>query len=171
MAQAPILAAGGIVIQSGSEPLIAVVQRRKDNGWVLPKGKLKRKETVIAAAEREAIEETGQIVSVHDYLGAISYHAGGRAKVVQFWCMASAGESELGLMKEIKTVAWLPLQAAIKRLSRPIEQAFLRQVGRHAIELAEDRTRERIDDRESADVDMSLGSVRSISSEQPAYSH
>ena len=35
----------------------AVVQRREDRGWVLPKGKLKPDETPIAAALREAHEE------------------------------------------------------------------------------------------------------------------
>ena len=55
MAQTPILAAGGIVLRGGARPRIAVVQRRKDNGWVLPKGKLKSKESVISAARREAL--------------------------------------------------------------------------------------------------------------------
>ena len=41
MARTPILAAGGIVLRGSGQPRIAVVQRRKDNGWVLPKGKLK----------------------------------------------------------------------------------------------------------------------------------
>ena len=34
------MAAGGIVVRGTHTPLIAVVQRRKDDGWVLPKGKL-----------------------------------------------------------------------------------------------------------------------------------
>jgi hypothetical protein len=37
----PIMAAGGIVIRNGAKPLLAVVQRRRANAWVLPKGKLK----------------------------------------------------------------------------------------------------------------------------------
>ena len=55
----PILAAGGIVIRNGAKPLVAVVQRRRDNAWVLPKGKLKPNEKPIAGARREAVEETG----------------------------------------------------------------------------------------------------------------
>ena len=42
-----------IVLRGGARPRIAVVQRRKDNGWVLPKGKLKSKESAISAARRE----------------------------------------------------------------------------------------------------------------------
>ncbi len=44
MARKPVYAAGGVVIREGSRPLIAVVQRSKDDRWVLPRGKLKRGE-------------------------------------------------------------------------------------------------------------------------------
>ena len=142
MTQTPIQAAGGIVIRGGLKPLIAVVQRRKDNDWVLPKGKLKRRERAIAAARREVIEETGHNVLVHEYLGAISYDVGGRPKVVQFWRMEAAGP--IGeVMREIKSVEWLPLQSAVGRLSRPLEQLFLRNVGRQAVKLNEPSFRKR----------------------------
>jgi len=70
MARTPILAAGGIVLGGGGRPRIAVVQRRKDNGWVLPKGKLKSKESAISAARREASEETGHDVVVREFLAS-----------------------------------------------------------------------------------------------------
>jgi 8-oxo-dGTP diphosphatase len=44
MARTPIMGAGGIVVRGGPRRLIALVQRSKDDAWVLPKGKLKRKE-------------------------------------------------------------------------------------------------------------------------------
>ncbi len=66
MARTPIMGAGGIVVRGGPRPLIALVQRSKDDAWVLPKGKLKRKEAPIAAAEREVVEETGYKVEIHD---------------------------------------------------------------------------------------------------------
>src|SRR5215468_3609214 len=119
MPRAPIMGAGGIVVRDGPRPLIALVQRRKDNAWVLPKGKLKRKEAPIAAAEREVVEETGFTVEIREYLGAISYKAGGKPKLVEFW--------------RIKAVQWLPLDAAIARLELPLEQLFLRNVGPRAL--------------------------------------
>ena len=73
MARTPILAAGGIVFRAGVKPQIAVVQRSKDNSWVLPKGKLKPKENAVSAARREASEETGHDVDVREFLGVISY--------------------------------------------------------------------------------------------------
>ena len=46
MPRTPIMGAGGIVVRGGPRPLIALVQRSKDDAWVLPKGKLKRGEVV-----------------------------------------------------------------------------------------------------------------------------
>ena len=134
MARGPVLAAGGIVVRGGSKPLIAVVQRRKDDGWVLPKGKLKPNEKAIAAARREVIEETGHNVFVHEFLGAISYEVGRKPKVVQFWRMQADGGPAYELMRDIKAVEWLPLNSAIEKLSLPLEQVFLRNVGRRALE-------------------------------------
>src|SRR5262245_20241962 len=141
MARTPTLAAGGIVLRDGVSPRIAVVQRRKDNGWVLPKGKLKSKESAISAARREASEETGHDVSVREFLGVIYYVARGRPKLVHFWQMKAAGAPARTLTKDIKALKWLPLDSAIERLSRPHEQAFLRQVGRQAVKLTEPENR------------------------------
>jgi 8-oxo-dGTP diphosphatase len=136
MAQVPILGAGGIVVRGGDKPLVAVVQRRKDDRWVLPKGKLKRDESAIAGAEREVMEETGQDVVVHEFLGAISYMVGGKPKVVQFWRMEAADRPARKLTKDIKAVKWLPLESAIKKLKDPLEQLFLRNVAERALVIA-----------------------------------
>ena len=48
MARGPVFAAGGIVVRGGPPPLVAIVQLRKDNTWVLPKGKLNKREHVVA---------------------------------------------------------------------------------------------------------------------------
>ena len=129
MPRTPIMGAGGIVVRGGPRPLIALVQRSKDDAWVLPKGKLKRKEAPIDAAEREVVEETGYRVEIHDYLGAISYKVGRRLKLVEFWSMRALGRSGYRLADDIRAVQWLPLEAAIKQLELPLEQLFLRNVG------------------------------------------
>jgi len=134
MAGAEILAAGGIVVRGVRRPMIAIVQRRKDDRWFLPKGKLKRREKAIAAARREVMEETGHDVEVHEFLGAISYKVRGKAKLVEFWRMEAASSPTRELADDIKAVEWLPLQAAIGRLDHPLEQVFLRNVGRRALE-------------------------------------
>ena len=133
MARAPIIGAGGIVVRDGSRPLIALVQRRKDGAWVLPKGKLKPREEPIAAAEREVVEETGYEVEIHEYLGAISYKAGRKPKLVEFWRMQAVSKIGRKPARDIKAVQWLPLDAAIARLELPLEQLFLRNVGPRAL--------------------------------------
>jgi 8-oxo-dGTP diphosphatase len=133
MAQKPIHSAGGIVVRKGAKPALAVVRRSKDGHWVLPRGKLKRKERPAAGARREAIEETGHKVSVHGYIGAIVYPSQGRSKLVQFWHMRAARNPSRDLMPDIAQVAWLPLNQAVKRLSSPLEKLFLQSVGRELL--------------------------------------
>ena len=133
MARKTIQAAGGIVVRNGARPLIAVVQRAKDELWVLPRGKLKFNESAIAGARREVVEETGHRVKVREFLGAITYRARGRPKVVQFWHMQAAVNPSRDVMKDIMAVEWLPLRAAVRRLSYPLEKLFLRNIGRNAL--------------------------------------
>ncbi len=136
MARAPVVAAGGIVLRQDQTSLIAVVRLRKRNEWVLPKGKLDDGETPRVAAEREVLEETGHDVSVHEYLGTLVYQSGGRSKVVHYWRMQASGEQVYELMDDVTAVDWLPLEAAVERLSRAYERAFLANVGPLALEAA-----------------------------------
>jgi 8-oxo-dGTP diphosphatase len=138
----PILAAGGIVIRDGQVPMIAIVRLRKDNAWVLPKGKLKAKEDAMTAAKREVLEETGHNVFVHEFVGAMSHATGGKLKVSQFWRMRAAGPPVRKLMRDVKAVRWLPLEAAIDTLTYAHERAFLAQVGPAALKAAEQSARD-----------------------------
>jgi 8-oxo-dGTP diphosphatase len=126
---APILAAGGIVLRGTSRPRIAVVRLRREKAWVLPKGKLMPREHPRDAAKREVVEETGHNVSVHDFLGSMSYAVEGKVKIVQFWLMRASGQPVHDLMDDVKAVKWLPLRQAIETLSRPHEKVFLTHVG------------------------------------------
>ena len=128
MARTPILAAGGIVMRSDA-PLIALVRMRKRDHWVLPKGKLDDGETARVAAEREVIEETGHDVNVHEFVGTMAYEVSGRPKIVHFWRMEARGGQSHPLMRDIRAVAWLPLESAIARLTRDHERSFLAEVG------------------------------------------
>jgi len=136
MARVPVLAAGGIVLRREKIPLIAVVRLRKRDEWVLPKGKLDDGETPRDAAEREVLEETGHDVSVHEFLGTLVYESGGRSKVVHYWRMETNGGQAYELMDDVRAVDWLPLDAAVERLSRTYERAFLANVGPLALEAA-----------------------------------
>jgi 8-oxo-dGTP diphosphatase len=134
-ARAPVQAAGGIVVRDAEKPLIAVVRLRKDNAWVLPKGKLKPGENALAAAKREVVEETGHEVEVHEFLGAMSREAG-KLKIVQFWRMSALDAPPRKLMRDVRAVKWLPLEQAIKTLTHAHERAFLEHAGPSALEAA-----------------------------------
>lgn len=144
MADNPILAAGGIVVRGNTRPTVAVVQLRKDGDWVLPKGKLNRGEDALAAAQREVHEETGHPVTVKEFVGTLCYEVNGRSKIVQFWRMHPNGGPVRELMHDIKQVAWLPLEKAIRKLARPHEKAFLASAGPAAIKLHRETTAIRI---------------------------
>lgn len=129
----PILAAGGIVTRGQVRPLFAVVRLRRQKSWVLPKGKLNRDETVLAAARREAIEETGHDVEVREFLGSIAYLTSARRKIVRFWRMEASGRPVFELMKDVSAVRWLPLSRAITKLTHEREKEFLAKVGPRAL--------------------------------------
>jgi 8-oxo-dGTP diphosphatase len=135
-ARAPVLAAGGIVLREGSKPRIAVVRLRREKAWVLPKGKLNPGEPALAAAKREVLEETGHEVSVHEFLGSMSYPLDGKIKIVQFWRMGATGRPVRALMHDVKAVKWLSLKEAIDTLTRAHEKVFLANVGPLALKAA-----------------------------------
>ena len=133
MASKIIHAAGGIVVRGGARRRFAVVQRSKDGLWVLPRGTLKRNERPIAGARREAVEETGFRVRVHQFLGAITYRARGQSKIVQFWLMDAAARPTWEVTKDVVAVKWLPLAKAVRKLSYPLEKVFLSGVGHRGL--------------------------------------
>jgi 8-oxo-dGTP diphosphatase len=100
---------------------------------VLPKGKLDDGETPRTAARREVLEETGHNVTVHEFLGTLVYESGGRSKVVHYWRMEAADTQTRELMNDVRAVDWLPLDAAVERLSRTYERTFLENVGPLAV--------------------------------------
>ena len=146
--RAPILAAGGIVLRGKVRPRFAVVRLRREKAWVLPKGKLYPREHPRDAAKREVLEETGHDVSVHEFLGSVSYVVEGKLKIVQFWLMRATGAPVHELNDDVKAVKWLPLRQAIETLSRPHEKVFLTHVG--PIALRADKKSRRAKPRRSA---------------------
>jgi 8-oxo-dGTP pyrophosphatase MutT (NUDIX family) len=121
-----ILAAGGVLCRhtpaGGDEVLVVHMKRYGD--WTLPKGKLKPGESFAAAALRKVAEETGCRARFEDYLGAIGYAVNGVPKAVLFWRMSLIEQNEIADHEEVAEVLWMPVPAAIQRLTYPDERAF-----------------------------------------------
>ncbi|GLH78167.1 hypothetical protein SSBR45G_30760 [Bradyrhizobium sp. SSBR45G] len=158
------MAAGGIVLRREQPPRIAVVRLRKRDEWVLPKGKLDDGETPRDAAKREVLEETGHKVTVHEFLGTLVHDTGTRSKVVHYWRMEAASEPSHPLMDDVRAVDWLPLDAAVERLSRDHERTFLETVGPYALAGLIRKTKakpaaEEFAARPAADADAAVGDI------------
>jgi len=122
-----IRAAGGLVWRDSPRgKLLAVVHRKRyGSDWTLPKGKLKKKETWLDAAQREVEEETACRVQVDGFAGVVGYTVDGKPKVVRFWNMSVIGEPGKQTDTEVDQVAWLPVAEACARLTYPLERAFV----------------------------------------------
>ncbi len=129
-AELPVIkAAGGILLRStprGEE--VMIVYRNRYQDWTLPKGKLKENESFPEAALREVEEETGCACRLGAYLGAISYAYNGIPKVVMFWKMSVLEEKPVASSEEIGEAVWMPVAAAMQRMTHAQEKSLLARV-------------------------------------------
>jgi 8-oxo-dGTP diphosphatase len=128
----PVLrVAGGIIqraTQRGDE--IMIVYRKREQDWILPKGEVRDNESFQDAALRQVEAETGCTCRLGNYLGTISYADNGTPKVVMFWKMTVIREkSSLADADVIGEAVWLPVPAAIQRLSHAQEKSLLSRLG------------------------------------------
>src|SRR5262249_27831063 len=125
-----VRAAGGIVLRNtpyGEE--VMIVYRKRYQEWTLPKGKLKEGESFQEAAVREVQEETGCSCQLGSYVGTISYARQDVPKVVMFWRMSVLEEDSPADTDEITRAVWLPVSAAVQRLTHAQERSLLARLG------------------------------------------
>ncbi|MEU8539219.1 NUDIX hydrolase [Streptomyces sp. NPDC048717] len=123
---------GGSGSGGGGEGVeIALVHRPKYDDWSLPKGKLKRGETLAACARREVLEETGQSCALGTRLPVVRYPVNGRPKEVTYWTARALGGA-FTPNREVDTLLWLPPAAARLRLTQPRDRALLTSALHHA---------------------------------------
>ena len=68
-----ITSCGGVIIYRG-KALILYYKNKRDNGWILPKGKLEQKESYRQAAIREVQEEASVKAQILKSLGKTQYN-------------------------------------------------------------------------------------------------
>ena len=116
----PILAGGAVVSRvhplRGTEVLL--IHRKRYDDWTLPKGKVEPGESLPACAVREVFEETGVTVRLAAPLDTIRYEAGKAGpKKVDWWGGIPVREVPRSPDDEVDMVSWLPLRAALTRLT------------------------------------------------------
>lgn len=139
----PVLAGGAVVTRQhptrGTE--VVVVHRQRYDDWSLPKGKVENGESVPAAAVREVFEETGVRVRLGVPLDTVCYDLTKPArpdlskhgkvlsgiKKVSYWGATSTSEIKRAPDHEVDVVSWLPVRAALGRLSYAADHFLLEQ--------------------------------------------
>jgi 8-oxo-dGTP diphosphatase len=121
-----IRAAGGLVWRvTKNSREIALVHRAQYDDWSLPKGKVEKGETWVAAALREVEEETGCTVRLGRFAGCSCYTVKGIAKVVLFWHMMLDSETVFEPNEETDELIWLPAVEAASKLDYDSERVLL----------------------------------------------
>jgi 8-oxo-(d)GTP phosphatase len=116
----PILAGGAVV--SRPHPLrgteVLLIHRKRYDDWTLPKGKVEPGESLPACAVREVLEETGVTIRLGAPLDTIRYEAGKAGpKKVDWWGGIPVREVPRSPDDEVDMVSWLPVRAALNRLT------------------------------------------------------
>lgn len=121
-----IKAAGAVLWRRTPDGLrIAVVHRPRYDDWSLPKGKLDPGETLLEAAVREVVEETGYRAILGRRLHTVRYPvAAGDKSVIYF--SAVAGEGTFHPNKEVDELRWLGVDEAETVLSYRADVDVLR---------------------------------------------
>lgn len=135
MSQTGVIQAAGAVLWRYSQKKIeiALVHRPRYDDWSLPKGKVEEKESHIACAYREIVEETGYTPEFGPEIGQATYKVEEGKKVVRYWSARATDAAPTAIDKnEIDEVLWLEVKEAKKKLTLEDDRAivdFFAEVG------------------------------------------
>lgn len=127
-AELPLVGVGVVIVDSGR---ILLVKRAHEPGrglWAVPGGKVSLGETLIEAARREALEETGLDVEIGSVLWvgeSITEH--GHIVLIDFRCRALGGELKAG--DDADEARWVDLAEAASMPLTPTMYDLLDLIG------------------------------------------
>ncbi len=115
-----LIRAGGAVVtrehpRNGTE--VVVIHRKRYDDWTLPKGKVENGELLPVTAVREVLEETGVTIRLGSPLDTIRYQTASGLKSVDWWSATALASVRRAPDAEVDVVSWLPLRAALSRLT------------------------------------------------------
>ena len=128
MKDSPVIQAAGAVLwrNKNKKIEIALVHRPRYDDWSLPKGKVEEKESHIACAYREVIEETGYTSVFGPEIGQAIYKVEEGKKVVRYWSARATDAPPTAIDKtEIDEVLWLEIKEARKKLTLDDDRAIV----------------------------------------------
>lgn len=105
----PVVGVGVVIVEDGQ---LLVVKRGRDPGrglWAVPGGKVRRGETLVEAAEREAYEETGLRVDVGDVVW-VGEHIDRDSHLVLIDFIATVASGEARASDDAVDLAWVPIE-------------------------------------------------------------
>ena len=119
-----LVSAGGVVHRSGIDGVqVVICGRSSPRIWQLPKGTPDAGETIEETALREAEEETGLRLEIHEFIDTVDYWFvrstdGVRChKTVHFYLMSATGGDVSLHDHEFDAVQWLDVEDVLKTLS------------------------------------------------------
>lgn len=113
---------------------VAVVHRPRYDDWSLPKGKVKRRESLQRTAIRELREETGYAAVLGRHLGRVRYPVSEGPKTVDYFA-ATALDGHFEPGREVDRLEWLTPEHAQDRLSYPHDREVLQGFAEHGLAL------------------------------------
>jgi 8-oxo-dGTP pyrophosphatase MutT (NUDIX family)/phosphohistidine phosphatase SixA len=126
----PILAGGAVVTRENPRRSteVVIIHRKRYDDWTLPKGKAEADEPVPVCAVREVHEETGVTIRLVAPLDSITYEAGNSGlKKVDYWGGVVLHVVARAPDAEVDVVSWLPVRAALSRLTYSHDQFLVQQ--------------------------------------------
>src|SRR5262245_30795002 len=114
---------------------VALIQPRDRKAWALPKGIIERGEAPEAAAQREALEETGLSGTIVAKIDTIKYSYMAKwektatrvFKIVTLYLLRFSGGDLSRHDREVDKVEWFSIDKAIASASYPQEKTIIRK--------------------------------------------
>ena len=126
-----VWAAGGIVRRAGAAGAeVLVVHRPHRRDWSLPKGKVDPGETLIEAARREILEETGFEAELAEPVATLRYRdSRARSKAVVYF-VGTVVRGQFTPNDEVDEIRWCTMSRAAALLTYPHDARMLAELAR-----------------------------------------